>query len=510
MYRFLLFCLLMLSPLWSWAVGADSEEPVLESGAIMTTPPDIQPPACSDVYSIGGDDHVKVNMPSEYTLKSTLGLPVPNKVEYMILSASGEVLAKSDQQEKWLHYFVAPGEYTLQAHFSTGGVTCSGGLKKAVTAYNEMILYIGEKTQGLDDDVNSVFLSKAVFLQNIPTDNDFHIEQYPNAWNYMNSADTIVFGYTDIIGLFSDIEKLQRIKEINFSSKKIYIISGYSHAFLSKVLAGSLAKVGIEHVSLISEEQFHSLLSRWSFGDDRTYALGEELSYEKSEFAFSLGSFLEYLSYSGVSYQFLGFLLSISVVALLFNIFKQVVGVYVFGIYYPIILAIILSQIGISFSLVFAGVALLALGIVALITRKIYLLFNAKRALLVSVYILFAFLALGLDNYFSIGIFRASDLDNPAMIVSIFVILLIVEKFYEEASPIVSLRGALNTLQYIFMTGMAFLILTSQTLLYFLISYPDTIFIVILLNLLVGRYTGLQLLEYVRFTPILRNLNEEE
>jgi len=374
-----------------------------------------------------------------------------------------------------------------------------------------MILYIGTETKGIsDDELNAVFRSKSVLLRNIITDADFHVEQYPNMWTYINSADTIVFGYPDIIGLFADIEKLQRIKEINFSQKKIYIISPYSHAFLSKVLAASLAKVGIEHVALISDEQFHSLLSRWSFSDDRSYTLGEELSYEKSEFSFSLGSFLEYLSYSGVSYQFLGFLLSLSVVALLFNILKQVVGVYVFRIYYPIILAIILSQSGVSFSMVFVVVAFLSLVVVGAITRRIHLLFNAKRALLVSVYVLFAFLALGLDNYFNTGLFRVTDLDNPTMIVAIFAILLIVEKFYEEADPIISYRGLLDILQYIFMAGLAYLVLNHQPLQYFLITYPDMIFLVVILNLLVGRYTGLQLLEYVRFTPILRNLNEEE
>lgn len=53
-------------------------------------------------------------------------------------------------------------------------------------------------------------------------------------------------------------------------------------------------------------------------------------------------------------------------------------------------------------------------------------------------------------------------------------------------------------------------IFSSRSLQYFLISYPDVIFLIVIANLLVGRYTGLQVVEYFRFSPVLRNISEEE
>ena len=73
-----------------------------------------------------------------------------------------------------------------------------------------------------------------------------------------------------------------------------------------------------------------------------------------------------------------------------------------------------------------------------------------------------------------------------------------------------SISGAFLIVQYIVVVAIAIFVLTSRPLQYFLISYPDLIFIIVVLNLLVGRYMGLQLVEYVRFLPILRNINEEE
>ncbi len=70
---------------------------------------------------------------------------------------------------------------------------------------------------------------------------------------------------SNVLSLFSDIEKLQRLKAIDFSLKKIYVISASSRSFLSKVLASSVAKIGAEKIFLISDNDFRALLVKWSF-----------------------------------------------------------------------------------------------------------------------------------------------------------------------------------------------------------------------------------------------------
>ncbi|MCB9806872.1 hypothetical protein H6768_03155 [Candidatus Peribacteria bacterium] len=57
---------------------------------------------------------------------------------------------------------------------------------------------------------------------------------------------------------------------------------------------------------------------------------------------------------------------------------------------------------------------------------------------------------------------------------------------------------------------MTYLLLSSTTLQQFLISYPDSLFLILFLNFVIGRYTGLQLFEYIRFTPLIKKLQEEE
>jgi len=53
-------------------------------------------------------------------------------------------------------------------------------------------------------------------------------------------------------------------------------------------------------------------------------------------------------------------------------------------------------------------------------------------------------------------------------------------------------------------------ILSWDVLKQFLLSYPEIILIIFLLNIFVGRFTGLQLLEYIRFIPLLEKESENE
>ena len=294
-------------------------------------------------------------------------------------------------------------------------------------------------------------------------------------------------------------------------SKKIFIISPHSRTLLAKVLAKSIANLGItdNNISLISADQLSTLLGKWAYEDDREVVLGETLSYEKNHFALTMSSFLEYLAYAGVSYQFLGFLLLLSVVALIFNILKQIIGLDTFSVYYPLLFAIIVSQMGYTFSLAFAALAVISVIVSNAITNRIQLLVNAKKAFLISMYIFLLLAAMGVDNVFEIGIFNYTIFQNSVAIVGILAILFIMERLI-DGIKFFSKSGILELLRYAVIIVIVVAIFSSRSLQYFLISYPDVIFLIVIANLLVGRYTGLQVVEYFRFSPALRNISEEE
>lgn len=492
-------------PLFAFAQGNTQN-----SGSISTGQSSQQNflPACSTKFSITGPREIRANTAQEYWIQSdkTQELPFGN----FIIEYNNEKIRQSVEREKLSYTFPSAGNAKITLKLDKNVHQCEGEISTEIHIYSEQIVYLGKERAELSDpNLSQIFREKSVLFEPNFVGNNFKIEEQPLIWNSLSNADIIILNTGDSVGLFSDIEKLQRLKEIPFSKKKIYIISSYQKNFLSKVLASSLAHLEIENISLISTDQLNTLLNQWSYGNNREVTLGERLSYEKKGFAFTMNSFLEYLAYSGFSYQFLGFLLSLAVVAVVFNIFKQVIGFDVFSIYYPILLAIIISQFGLPFSLAFICIAIISFVVVKLLSDKIQLLFNAKKSFLISVYILFTFLFLGIDNVLGLGIFKSSMFESSLSIIAIFAILFIVEKIIENVK-IFSKSGFFLILQYIFVVACAYFILTNTQLQYFLISYPDLIFVIVVINFLIWRYMGLQLVEYIRFLPILRSLEREE
>jgi hypothetical protein len=74
----------------------------------------------------------------------------------------------------------------------------------------------------------------------------------------------------DTLEFFSEAAKLQRAKQVDFGAKEIYIISDYSKAFLSKVIAAPLSKLGAKRAYLISEADLYGLAASLSIGTDTT------------------------------------------------------------------------------------------------------------------------------------------------------------------------------------------------------------------------------------------------
>jgi len=143
-------------------------------------------------------------------------------------------------------------------------------------------------------------------------------------------------------------------------------------------------------------------------------------------------------------------------------------------------------------------------------TKKVHLLLHAKRALLISLYVLLFLFVIGVDNYFELRLIPYHLFDNPMIIFPFFVMILIADKVFQDDINIWSRYGIMDLLQYTIITIVVYFLFQYRAIQYFLISYPDSIILVVIANILVGRYVGLQVFEYFRFAPLLRRVDEEE
>ena len=466
---------------------------------------------CNQIFEIDWPSQVRLDSTHEFqVITSSSGAnDFTGKIIYTLYRNNKMVESMKDR-DKYLRYFTTPWTVVLEAKIDTKKNQCEWKLQKEIRVYKNFLTYIGIERPWVDEWIGDMLEKQDIlYKSHVLKINLSQSENVLEIWNDIEKSDIFIVGNSDILGFFSDIVKLQKSKQLNFTKKRVYIISDFSRSFLSKIIASPLSQIGATKVFLISNDQFYGLLTRIGSGDSNVHEIWQELSYEKSKTIYSLSGFLEFLTYSGFSYQLIAFLLSLTFIVLILNILKQIVGLNVFWIYYPILFAITLSVLGYS-TLIFVGIWFISLLLVNIFSKYVHLLIHAKRALLISLYIALFLFILGVDNYFEFSLINYSIFDNPYIIFPLFVAIILADKIFQEEINVFSWIGMIDLIQYVIVTGIIYWCMEFKTLQYFLISFPDIIILVIFLNIIIGRYMWLQLFEYFRFSPLLRKLNEEE
>lgn len=508
MSKYILGYILLFFPIFSFAETGDntSSGGTTQSGIIAPQPAG----ACTDFYQLVWPSQVKVGSSHEYFIATWSGWDTTGNIVYT-LKRDGTTVETIKDREKYLRYFTAPWEVAIEASITNAPILCEGNITKKVRVYGSTLMYIGDDLSLLKTGMADILEKNDILLQSsIDKTILLQSDESQAVWNSIDQSDILVIGSQDILGFFSNIVKFQKIKPVTFEKKKIYIISKFSKPFLSKVIASSLSQIGATRVFLISENQFYSIITRLSTGEKEDISIGQELSYEKWNTVYSLSGFVEFLAYAGFSYQLLAILLAITFIVLVLNFLKQIVGFNVFGIYYPVLFALVAVTLGFSTAFMFISIGFISIIIINLFSKKVHLLLHAKRALLISIYILFLLLVLWVDNFFELSFIDYSIFDNPLVIFPLFVAIILSDKVFQEDINMFGKSWIMDVLQYGIITFVIYELFEYKSLQYFLVSYPDVIILVVLLNILVGRYMGLQVFEYFRFAPLLRKLDEEE
>ena len=215
-----------------------------------------------------------------------------------------------------------------------------------------------------------------------------------------------------------------------------------------------------------------------------------------------LSSLVNYMLTHGVSSQTVILLLMLPIIATILAFFKQVIGITTFGLYTPSIVALSFLALGWQIGLLFLLFILITGYATRAFMRRWRLLYIPKVAIILTVVSLTVLILLGIGAY--VGITLSGD--------TIFV-LLIMSTLAESFLQVKSEEGwkaasfgigetVLAALFCVFIVQWAFL----QSL---ILAYPELILLTVLINIFLGRWTGLRLVEYFRFREVFKHLQEE-
>jgi hypothetical protein len=229
----------------------------------------------------------------------------------------------------------------------------------------------------------------------------------------------------------------------------------------------------------------------------------EEIFFNQQLGSLGITNFLRYAIHLGVSQgyslEFLLLLLLLPLALGVVSLGRYLIGLQGLGLFTPVMMGVAFLSTGLVPGLIFFLLTFLLEILVIFFLRRLKIHFMAKMALvllLVCLILLPLLLFLGRFNY--------TALFNSALI-PILILILVGENLAEiqlRKTPRRAVRAVLETLV---LSSLAFWVLSSLVLQRIVLLYPEAVVILtIALDIWVGQFVGLRLLEYHRFRKVLK------
>lgn len=202
---------------------------------------------------------------------------------------------------------------------------------------------------------------------------------------------------------------------------------------------------------------------------------------------------------AGVPSRTVILILLLPMLATIIAFIRHVIGLPSIGMLVPAALSITLLSTGITAGLILLATIIFSSTVARILLKKVRIMQLPKMAFSMFIVSLFLFLALTVSAMAGILVVKQ---------LSIFPVLLLI--LLSEQIIAVQQERSVQEMIIITMVTFAmgilgFLLLSSTMLRNTILLYPEFILILIPLNIVVGRYFGLRLMEYFRFASIMRH-----
>ena len=215
----------------------------------------------------------------------------------------------------------------------------------------------------------------------------------------------------------------------------------------------------------------------------------------------NLNPIIQFAVNQGVPLETITYLLMFSLVVFIMAAARHILGVKAFGIYTPSIIAIAFISTGLKYGVFLFAVILITGTLTRLIFKKIRLLYFPRIAIMLSSIAIAVLLVLVFGGYFNrTGLAAVS-------IFPILILITIMEKFI-----LVQIEKGFKTalflsLETLLLSVFASIVVKIPFLQALLLAHPWIILIILLMDLLLGKWAGLRLTEYFRFKEIIKHVD---
>jgi len=212
---------------------------------------------------------------------------------------------------------------------------------------------------------------------------------------------------------------------------------------------------------------------------------------------------IQFMKEKGLDSSTILLILIFPLIATIIAFCRQVLGIPTFGVYTPSILTLSLIVLSLKFGLIIFFFVVGAGAVIRIAFGKFRMLYIPKVAIILTGSSFIILVAMAMGSYYKIA-----DITSLAVF-PMLIMSTLAEKFVSIQTDRGITKALISTGSTLFVALLSYFIVTNQSLQTYIISYPGWMFLLVIgINVLLGRYTGLRITEYVRFKELFKHMEE--
>ena len=467
-----------------------------------------------------GDNRV-VEVNQKVVLDAKTSIVEPNNLEVDYLWDFGD--GSQAQGIEVSHIYEDSGEYlaNLKIQSKTSDLASTDTFK--ISVFNDLIIFLTDREDS--DQEFSRLKNRArrqgVAIKAIPLaeDNNEFVSANQLAVDLNNNqADLnqagIIIAWTNNNLALSVLAKLNQVatkENFNFKNKIIAVVTGEDFSQVSAQAQTVFNSLKPASVILIQEEGISTVIDARKA--DKLISLIQTTSTKhlilgvhsrRLNGGVNLFNFTSYLVNfmlnRGVPLESILLTLMLPIVVTIIALARQIIGMKTFGIYTPTIVALSLMGTGLKYGLAIFLLILITGTLARLVLRKVKLLHIPKIAIVLTVVSL-AILAMLAEGSMSsrTGLISVS-------LFPMLIMITLVEKFINVQVEKGTKAAIMLSAETLLLSIACYYLATWQSLRMLILSFPEIIFLTVIINLLLGKWAGLTIVEYLRFRDVLKQI----
>lgn len=422
---------------------------------------------------------------------------------------------------EFVHTYNEIGTYTVSLTVSNGEET-STATREVFVYGTYMILFtdFAEEDSRITGLVNQG-RDKGILIEVISdteSTNDFEATQYFGTQLNLLAKDiadaALVLFWTDgTVGLsaMADLDKTSDAANVLKDANIIYITEE-SLGPLSRVAQTTFGAIQPARILLMIPEARFTILEAKTTPELISILEKRDYAYKNIDAEAAQVGLLNFMSYiiftmsdNGIPTESIVLLLMIPVIATMVAFARQIIGLTTLGLFMPVLLTLTFITLGFGAGLFIMGIVFVVGTLTRIILKRFRLLYTPRLAIIlttVTLSIIFLLYLASLTDTWTV---------TQASIIPIIVVITLVEDFLSLQLERGIRSSFLLILETVIVAALSFWMIEKWTAFRtFLLGYPEIIFLFIVVNILIGRYSGLRITEVFRFRSLLTHIENAE